>query len=41
MPEQQVVRGEEVLFAATVTVVCIGEGGTPARLPANIRLILH
>ena len=39
--EQQVVRGEEVLFAATVTVVCIGEGGTPARLPANIRLILH
>ena len=39
--EQQVVRGEEVLFAAVVTIVCIGEGGTPARLPANIRLILH
>lgn len=39
--DQKVVRGEEVLFAAVVTVVCIGEGGTPARLPANIRLILH
>ncbi|MRU16129.1 tol-pal system-associated acyl-CoA thioesterase [Roseovarius sp. A21] len=39
--EQQVVRSEEVLFSAVVTIVCIGEGGTPARLPANIRLILH
>lgn len=39
--DQKVVRGEDVLFAAVVTVVCIGEGGTPARLPANIRLILH
>lgn len=39
--EQKVVRGEEVLFSAAVTIVCIGEGGTPARLPANIRLILH
>jgi len=39
--DQKVVRGEEVLFAAVVTVVCIGEGGVPARLPANIRLILH
>lgn len=39
--EQQVVRGEEALFSAVVTIVCIGEGGTPARLPANIRLILH
>ena len=39
--EQQVLRGEEVLFSAVVTIVCIGEGGVPARLPANIRLILH
>ena len=39
--DQQVVRGEEVLFSAQVTIVCIGESGTPARLPANIRLILH
>ena len=39
--DQQVMRGEEVLFSAQVTIVCIGEGGSPARLPANIRLILH
>jgi acyl-CoA thioester hydrolase len=39
--DQQVVRGEEVLFSAQVTIVCIGVGGSPARLPANIRLILH
>jgi acyl-CoA thioester hydrolase len=39
--DQQVLRREEVLFSAVVTIVCIGEGGTPARLPANIRLILH
>ena len=39
--EQKILRGEEVLFAATVTIVCIGETGQPARLPANIRLILH
>jgi acyl-CoA thioester hydrolase len=39
--EQQVARGGQVLFSAVVTIVCIGEGGTPARLPANIRLILH
>jgi acyl-CoA thioester hydrolase len=39
--EQQVVRGGQVLFSAVVTIVCIGEGGAPARLPANIRLMLH
>ncbi|WP_085892263.1 tol-pal system-associated acyl-CoA thioesterase [Roseovarius litorisediminis] len=39
--EQQVLRGEDLLFAATVTIVCIAETGQPARLPANIRLILH
>ncbi|HKK84136.1 MAG TPA: tol-pal system-associated acyl-CoA thioesterase [Roseovarius sp.] len=39
--DQQVLRGEELLFVAQVTIVCIGEGGSPARLPANIRLILH
>jgi acyl-CoA thioester hydrolase len=39
--DQQVVRGGQVLFSAVVTVVCIGEGGAPARLPANIRLMLH
>lgn len=34
---QEVLRGPEMLFAAEVTVVCIGAGGAPARLPANIR----
>lgn len=39
--EQKVLRGEEVLFSAVVTIVCINEAGQPARLPANIRLMLH
>jgi acyl-CoA thioester hydrolase len=39
--EQLVLRGEERLFAAQVTVVCLTEAGQPARLPANIRLTLH
>lgn len=38
---QEVVRGETRLFQAEVTVVCIGEGGVPARLPANIRRQVH
>ena len=38
---QKVLRDEELLFSAVVTIVCIGEGGQPARLPANIRLMLH
>ncbi len=39
--DQQVYRGEELLFSAMVTIVCIGETGQPARLPANIRQQLH
>lgn len=39
--EQKILRGEEVLFSAVVTIVCINEAGQPARLPANIRLMLH
>lgn len=39
--EQQVMRGEDLLFSALVTIVCISEAGQPARLPANIRLMLH
>jgi acyl-CoA thioester hydrolase len=39
--EQQVVRGEEVLFSAQVTIVCIGDGGAPARLPEGLRHRLH
>ena len=38
---QQVLRGEELIFSAQVTIVCINETGHPARLPANIRLMLH
>ena len=34
---QEVVRGDEALFRAEVTVVCVGKEGAPARLPANIR----
>ncbi|MCP9482756.1 tol-pal system-associated acyl-CoA thioesterase [Shimia sp. CNT1-13L.2] len=39
--DQVVKRGEEELFHAVVTIVCIGESGQPVRLPANIRLMLH
>lgn len=38
---QEVVRGDDLLFEAEVTVVCIGEDGAPARLPANIRRQIH
>ncbi|SNR25258.1 tol-pal system-associated acyl-CoA thioesterase [Puniceibacterium sediminis] len=38
---QEVRRGEERLFLAEVTLVCINDTGHPARLPANIRLLLH
>ncbi len=39
--EQAVWRGEHLLFSAIVTVVCVSESGQPARLPANIRRVLH
>ncbi|WP_120502278.1 tol-pal system-associated acyl-CoA thioesterase [Roseovarius sp. EL26] len=39
--EQQIMRDDELLFSAQVTIVCINDTGQPARLPANIRLILH
>ena len=39
--QQDVVRGGDVLFSATVTLVALGETGQPARLPANLRLMLH
>lgn len=38
--EQKVARGEDLLFSAIVTIVCIAESGQPSRLPANIRLML-
>lgn len=39
--DQLVMRGEEQVFSARVIIVCINEAGQPARLPANIRLMLH
>lgn len=39
--EQEVRRGTDLLFAATVTIVCINDAGQPTRLPANIRLMLN
>lgn len=38
---QEVIRGDDLLFHAEVTVVCVGDGGAPARLPANIRRQIH
>lgn len=39
--EQQVLRDGAVLFTAQVTLVVINEAGHAARLPANIRRIVH
>ena len=39
--DQLVKRGEEILFSAVVTVVCIGENGQPTRLPAKVRQMVH
>ena len=39
--EQSLHGGESLLFSAVVTVVCVNDAGLPARLPANIRLMLH
>lgn len=41
MMGQAVKRGEEVLFQALVTVVCMTTEGAPVRLPANIRQMVH
>lgn len=39
--DQVVRRGKDRLFHAIVTVVVITESGHPARMPANIRQMLH
>ena len=39
--KQEVTRAGAVLFSAIVTLVCLTETGHAARLPANIRLLLH
>ena len=36
---QEVWRDQTCLFRAAVTIVCIGPGGKPARLPAKLRSI--
>jgi len=38
--DQSVRRGDEVLFAAIVTLVVLAGTGKPARMPANIRRLL-
>lgn len=34
--DQRVLRGDRLLFAARVTVVCVAENGRPARIPAEV-----
>ena len=34
--DQRVLRGDRLLFAARVTVVCVAENGRPARIPADV-----
>lgn len=39
--DQVVARGDEVLFEAVVTIVCLTVTGQPARLPAHLRQSVH
>jgi acyl-CoA thioester hydrolase len=39
--DQVVRRGTDRLFHAIVTIVVITDSGHPARMPANIRQMLH
>lgn len=36
---QDVMRGDQLLFQAVVTIVCINSAGKPCRLPAKLRSI--
>jgi acyl-CoA thioester hydrolase len=38
---QEVWRGEDRIFTAAVTLVCLHEGGHPARIPAEVRAALQ
>ena len=38
--DQAVLRGDEKLFAAAVTLVCVGADGRAARLPEDLRTLL-
>lgn len=40
MFDQDVLRGDEVLFRAKVTAVCMTTAGKPIRLPAKLRSVL-
>lgn len=40
MFDQDVLRGDEVIFRAKVTAVCMTTAGKPTRLPAKLRLSL-
>ena len=40
MFEQEVRRGDEVIFRALVTAVCMSTAGKPVRLPADLRAML-
>lgn len=37
--EQQIWRGDDLIFTAKVLIVCIGASGKPVRLPAECRLL--
>jgi acyl-CoA thioester hydrolase len=39
--DQEVFRGDELIFRAKVTAVCMNTGGKPTRLPAKLRLMLN
>ena len=39
--QQDVKRGEELLFSSQVTLVALSDTGHPVRLPPNLRLMLH
>jgi acyl-CoA thioester hydrolase len=38
--DQAVLRGDETLFVAAVTLVCVGTDGRAARLPEDLRALL-
>ncbi len=38
---QEIWRGEDRIFIAAVTLVCLHEGGHPARIPAEVRAALQ
>ncbi|WP_342070072.1 tol-pal system-associated acyl-CoA thioesterase [Yoonia algicola] len=38
---QDVMRGDEILFSALVTIICMTSEGAVARLPAVIRRFMH